>query len=52
MGVVSACMFVYHVSACCSQRQDEGVRSPGTGVIDGYEPPCGYWESNPSLLEK
>ncbi|KAL6037840.1 hypothetical protein STEG23_003238, partial [Scotinomys teguina] len=27
-------------------------RSPGIGVMDGCEPPCGYWELNPSPLEE
>ena len=28
----------------CLRRSQEGVGSPGTGVTDDYEPPCGYWE--------
>lgn len=27
-------MFMYHVDACCLQRSEEGVRSPGTGGTD------------------
>ena len=30
----------------------EGVRSPGTGVTDNCELPCGYWELNPGPLEE
>lgn len=26
-----------------------GVRSLGTGAIEGCEPPRGYWEPNPGL---
>lgn len=33
-------------------RPEEGVGFPGTGVVDAYEPPCGYWESNLDALEK
>ena len=29
----------------------EGVRNPGTGVIDACELPCRYWELNPDPLE-
>jgi len=29
-----------------------GVRSPGAGVTDGCESPCGCWETNPSPLEE
>ena len=25
--------------------------SPGPGVTDGCEPPCGCWDRNPSLVE-
>ena len=25
-------------------KSKEGVRVPGTGVTDGYEPLLGYWE--------
>ena len=47
-----ACMYVYHVCAWCLWRPEEGIRSPGTGVTDGCEPPYGYWESNLGPLEE
>ena len=28
------------------------VRSPGTGVIDGHELLCEYWELNPGPLQE
>ena len=30
----------------------EGVRSPGLGITDSSELPCGSWALNPGLLEK
>jgi hypothetical protein len=30
----------------------EAVRSPGTGVTDSCELPCGYWELNPVCPEE
>lgn len=36
----------------CSQRPEEIIRSPGTGVIDGCEVPYGWWGSNQGLLEE
>lgn len=30
----------------------EGVASPGVGVTDGYEPPCGYRELSPGPLQE
>jgi hypothetical protein len=35
----------------CLGRTEEGVRSPGTGVADGCEPP-GCWELNLGPLEE
>lgn len=35
-----------HVSMQCSQELKEGVESPRTGVAEGYELPCEYWEPN------
>ena len=34
------------------QRPVEGIGSPGTGVIDGCEPLCGFWELNPDPLQE
>ena len=46
-------MYVYAPCACLvPMKARRGVRSPGTGVKDGCEPPCGCWESNPGPLEK
>jgi hypothetical protein len=49
-----ACLFVFHVFMCLNvssthhlcarcypQNLEEDIRSPGTGVLDGYESPCG-----------
>lgn len=40
------------VCACgcrCPWKPEEGVRSPGAGVMS-YERPCGYWGLNLGLL--
>ena len=42
MGVLSARMSVCHMYAV----PKEGIRSPETGVTDGCEPLCRYWELN------
>jgi E3 ubiquitin-protein ligase NEDD4 len=31
-------------------RRDVG--SPGTGVMDGCEPQCGFWELNLSVMQE
>jgi hypothetical protein len=28
-------------------RPEQGIRSPGTGVTDSCDLPCGFWELNP-----
>lgn len=43
-GVYSTCMSTV-------QTAEEGVRSSGTGLTDGCEPPCGCWDSL-GLLEQ
>lgn len=45
-------MFVYHMHTWYTKRAEEGIRSPGTVVIDSCEPPGGCWEANVGLLEE
>jgi len=40
------CMHVHHVHAWSTQRSEEGIRSPESGVIDACEP-CARWDLNP-----
>lgn len=40
MGVLLACMSMYHFLAWCPLRREKGIESPRTGVLDGCEPPC------------
>ena len=46
VGVLLACKPVYHMHAWCFWKPEEGIGSPGAGVTNGCEPPCGCWESN------
>ena len=52
MGVLFACLSMYHVCAWCLWWPEEGIGSPGTGVTDSCELPCGCWELNPGPLEE
>lgn len=38
--------------AWCTQRSEEGMRFPATGVNNGCEPPSGCGESKLGLLEE
>jgi hypothetical protein len=38
--------------ARCLWRPEEGIRSLGTGVTDGCELSCEFWESNLGPLEE
>lgn len=42
------CFIYVHIYLCalCPWRTEEGTRSPGNGVKQGCEQPCGCWESN------
>lgn len=42
-----ALVFCLHMCLC-----EEGVRSPGTGIVDSYELPWRCWELMPSPLEE
>lgn len=52
MGVLHACMFVYHLYDWCLRRKEEGVGSPGNGVPDGLGTLCGCWEMNLGSLQE
>lgn len=52
MTISPTCMYVYHMNAWCPWRSKEGTGSPGTGVINGYEPPYWCWELKPSPLQE
>jgi hypothetical protein len=34
--------FVHHVHPWCLERSEEGIRSPGMGITEECEPPCGW----------
>ena len=50
MGILVACMY----AAWCLDPMEtrKGMVSPGTGITDSCEPPCGRWELNPGPLEE
>lgn len=46
-------MYICASCACLlPEILEEGIRSTGTGVTDGYKPLQGCWESNPGPLEE
>lgn len=48
--ILFAYLNVYHMCAWC--QESECIKSPGTGVIDGCEPPCECWKLNLGLLQE
>lgn len=44
-------VFCLYVCVCDVQSPAEGVRSPGTGVTDGWESPHGWCDLNPGPLQ-
>ena len=51
MGVLPACVSMHHMYTWCRRGPEAGVGSPRFVVRDSRELPCGYYESNPGLLE-
>jgi hypothetical protein len=49
MSVLPACIFVYYESSWCLRQPERGC---GTGLPDGCEPQCGFWELSLDLLEE
>lgn len=52
MSVLSACIPMYYLLKWCPWWPKEGIRVLGASATDGYELPCGSWESTPDLLEE
>lgn len=50
MSVVPACMCVHHAHAQYLQKSEDGVGYSGTGLMAGWELPCGCWKPNLSSL--
>jgi hypothetical protein len=50
--ILPTCIAVHHKHAWCLQGPEEDISVPGTGVIDGFELPCGCWESNSGPLQE
>lgn len=48
----SAYPSVHHAHACHPWRSAEGIRSPGTGLMDGYGSPSECWESNFGCMQE
>ena len=49
---VFACIYVCVPCVCLVPTEERiGVRSPETGVTDGCEPTCGFWEWNLGPLQ-
>jgi hypothetical protein len=41
---------LFYMYECLPAGPGEGVGFPG--AMDSGEPPCGYWDSNPGILQK
>lgn len=44
MSDLPMCRYMHHVHKYYSQRSENSIRFPGTGIIGGYKPPGEYWE--------
>lgn len=46
------CVSVHLLNAGCQWSPEEGIGFPASGVQDGYDLPCGCWESNMCSLKE
>lgn len=49
MNVFPAYMYVHHIYVWCLKKSEEGLESAETEIMNGCEPPSGFWESNQGL---
>ena len=47
-----AYMYISAPCACSVHRVRKGIEASGTGVTDGYEPPCGEMEAESGPLQE
>jgi hypothetical protein len=55
VGILHVCMYVcvcYVPCVCLLLKEKMYVGSPGTRVLDSWEPPCGCWEPNLGPLKE
>ena len=52
MSIMQACMYCTVQYVWCQRWSEEGIRSYGTGIINGYKPLCGCWEMNLGPLQE
>lgn len=50
MGILLACMFMFHTCAQCLRKPEEDTGFLGTRVIGDCKLPCGFWELKLDLL--
>lgn len=48
------CAFLpsYRYVQCIRGVQKKSIRCPRTRVVDGFKPPCGWWDQQPDHLQK
>ena len=51
---MNKCLLVLMCTTCIQypQRPEEGTRSSGTRVIEGYKPGCAYWGQSLGPLQE
>lgn len=52
IGVPFAWISVHHMYIWSPRRSEEATKFSGTGIMDSYELPCRFYESNPGSLQE
>lgn len=45
LSILPSCMYAHHLHGWRYWDPEEAIASLGTGVTDGCEPPCSFWEN-------
>lgn len=52
VNILPAYIPMHYMCAWGPWREEEGFASSGTGNMDGYKPPCGFWDLNQGPLQE
>lgn len=45
------CLHLCICTMCLPMEARRGLESPGIGIMDSWEPPCGFWELTLGVLQ-
>lgn len=52
MSILPVGLYVHYMCTWVPQKSEKSIKSPGTKVMDGCDPPRGFWKLNLSPLRE